>query len=450
MLCKLRFSILLIIAVLISSSQSKTILIPLTKSYEDGKKYDCFPGDTLLVEAGRRPAFHLKHFHGSADKKIVVINQGGQVLIGKEHYYGFTIDSCSHLHITGTGDPQFKYGFKVDGTASGVGFGIGGLSTNIEVEHMEICSTGFAGIMAKKDFSGNPPVPPPVFEGLSIHDNYIHDTGGEGMYIGETKSPGMEFKNVRIYNNLVVRTGWDCFQIANAVEDVEVYNNVFYRGGLEAEQYQQNGFQIGDNTVGLYYNNIIMHAPGNGFIVMGSGNISIYNNYIQDFQGSAVFIDNRNFTIDNTSIEVKDNYICEINAANPMFGVYNELNEVIISGNQLEGSNLMIRFASGAGPANVKMTDTSRSTVQRISFKDTTNFQLSTGSPYEGLGLLQEGTSSARRPATLSNAKVTFTPNRVFTLSGRKTSYTAVSVPGSRCTGLFLDPQKKKRVLNLR
>jgi hypothetical protein len=36
----------------------------------------------------------------------------------------------------------------------------------------------------------------PVFENL-IHDCFIEDVF-EGMYLGETKSPGMEFKYVKI------------------------------------------------------------------------------------------------------------------------------------------------------------------------------------------------------------------------------------------------------------
>lgn len=436
------------IFLLTASVSAKKISVPVDRNYENGKNFDYAPGDTLLLEPGRRPLFHLKHFHGTADKRVVVMNDGGKVFIGKEHYYGFTIDSCSHLHVTGTGDPGSRHGIVVDGTAQGVGFGIGGLSTDIEVDHMEICSTAFAGIMAKQDFGGSPPTPVPVFEGLSIHDNYIHDVGGEGMYIGETKSPGMEFRRVRIYNNVVVRTGWDLFQIANAVEDIEVSNNVFYMGGLQNEKYHQNGIQLGDNTVGSYYNNIVMHAPANGFIVMGSGNIEIRNNYVEGF-GSAMFIDNRDFTIENTSIRIDGNYFCGIDPESEFFGVYNELNSVEFGRNAIEGTNGIVRYSSGAGPDNVSFEDSTRGTVARISFADlqSDDYRLSDGSVYEGIGLIDETSSLSGRPVTrpavgkdhyrLKNAGM-------FTLSGRKVEK-GNSVGRFLSSGVFMEGGKGVR-----
>lgn len=40
------------------------------------------------------------------------------------------------------------------------------------------------------------------------------------MYLRETKSPGMEFKHVKMYNNIVRNTLRESIQIANMVEDV--------------------------------------------------------------------------------------------------------------------------------------------------------------------------------------------------------------------------------------
>jgi hypothetical protein len=63
-------------------------------------------------------------------------------------------------------------------------------------------------------------------------------------------------------------------------DDVEMYNNLILNSGLTNEGGQGNNIQIGDNTIGNFYNNIVMNAFENGFIVFGSGDINIYNNYI--------------------------------------------------------------------------------------------------------------------------------------------------------------------------
>jgi hypothetical protein len=77
------------------------------------------------------------------------------------------------------------------------------------------------------------------------------------MYLGETKSPGMEFKYVR-FNNIVRNTLRESIQIANMVEDVEIYNNTMLNAGLANITYQTSILQIGDNSVVNTYNNILM------------------------------------------------------------------------------------------------------------------------------------------------------------------------------------------------
>ena len=68
---------------------------------------------------------------------------------------------------------------------------MGDLSTNFEVDHIEIANTGFAGIISKTDpvcnlskNRGNFTQYQSVF-----HDNYIHNTSGEGMYMVTPTTP---------------------------------------------------------------------------------------------------------------------------------------------------------------------------------------------------------------------------------------------------------------------
>ncbi len=390
-----------------------TISVDLSHNYERGDNYTYAPGDTFLIEAGRRLALAFHRFHGAPDKPIVFTNHGGQVMIGDTFYYGLSFDSCSYFIVSGEGEPGCRYGIKVDGTASGMGLSIGNLSTDCEIHHVEICSTGFAGIMAKKDYSGSPPVPCPVFRNLVIHDTYIHHTGGEGMYLGETKSPGMEFRGVHVYNNLVAYTGWDCFQIANAVEGVDVHNNVFYVGGLEGVEYQTNGFQIGDNTVGHFHHNIVMNAPAMGFIVMGSGDILIDSNYVSGVGSYGVFCDHRDFTIDNSTIEFRDNFFSDVGEV-CFFRINNDLNQIVIVGNRLDGTNQVLSYCCGAGP-NIDERNNTVGVNEPLLFADSArgDFHLAPQSPYRGIGLLPEGSNNVAPmpcrlgPSGLSRARQT-------------------------------------------
>lgn len=425
-----------ICATLVFAAQScaATIAVGLGDNYEDGVNYTYAPGDTFLIEAGRRNALHFKHFHGTPERPLLFVNHGGQVRIGKEHYYGLTFDSCSHVRVSGTGDTAYDYGIVIDGTASGVGLGVGGLSTDFEIDHIEICSTGFAGIMVKQDFGGTPPEPYPVFRNLVIHDAYIHHTGGEGMYLGETKSPGMEFHGVHVYNNCVAYTGWDCFQIANAVEDVDIHNNVFYAGGIEDVQYQGNVMQIGDNTVGRYHHNVAMFAPANGIIVMGSGDIVIDSNYFAGLGGFGSFIDNRDFTLDSTAIELRANFFSDVADSNPFFRVNNELNDIVLADNMLDGGNTVLSYCCGAGP-NIDENGNIVTTVAQYVFVDSSggDFHWMPDTPYEGIGLLgNTHHASVRDPVLFATGAVLTrqTSPCWTTVSGRRADRTLSTAAG--------------------
>lgn len=337
-------------------------------------------GDTIYISSNRTLGLKFQKFYGNEGKPIVFINDGGQVNISDMSNWGaLTFENCQYIKVTGSGSPNIKYGFKLAAQTSGLAFSE--YSSDCESEFIEIDHSGFFGIYAKKDFGGNPPVPYPVFKNLIIHDMYISHVS-EGMYLGETKSPGMEFRHVRIYNNIVKNTGREGIQVANMVEDVEVYNNVIINSGLGHEEYQSNNFQIGDNSVGKYYNNILIGAPALGMIVMGAGNIDIFNNYIEDNKG--VFIDNRIFTTPYAPISFRNNYFLKTNNGSILTN-YNELNPVIISANQYDGTSPLVS-SSTASENNVKITNNQLIRLPKITFVDTINYIIDPNSVYKNMG----------------------------------------------------------------
>lgn len=379
------FLLLLSMVVAPPLALAKTIRLDATQNYKKAGTVAAAPGDTICIASGRRSYQYLQGITGTAERPIVITNcPEGRVYIGKDFRYGLWLDSVAHVRITGGLDPALEHGIHIDGTASGSGLSVTGLSHHVEIDHIEISGADFAGIMVKQDYGGSPPEPWPVFTGLRIHHNRIHHVGGEGMYLGETKSPGQYFREVSIHHNLVAHTGWDLMQVAN-MDGVDIANNVMVDGGVLREPVQQNGFQIGDNTRNLrFHHNVVVGSGANSAIVMGSGNIVLDSNWFSGARGDqALFIDNRSFVDTGAPIVVRDNFWIT-DSVPRMWSVYNEHNAVLLEGNRLAPDTNLIRYASGAGPANVTLRDNAFAEIAPLVFADTAggDYRLEPGSPY--------------------------------------------------------------------
>lgn len=421
----MKISTLLCVLLWVASVSAKTIRLDSAQTWIRGTSFTYAPGDTFCLAAGKRPFQYFKGFHGSATQPLVITNcKEGQAIVGKGTNYGMVLDSVTYVHLTGTGASNIKYGIWIDSTDAGVGLGITNLSHHVEVDHVRISHPNFAGIMAKKDYSGNPPIPAPEFDGLHIHDNWIHDTGGEGMYLGETKSPAMLFRNVQVHHNLIQRTGWDLFQIANAIENINIHHNVMIDGGLEHEPVQANGIQIGDQSRNVrIHHNVVKNAYDNSLICMGSGDIRIDSNWFEGSGGTqAFFLDNRTFVDTGSTIRMDHNWWTKIGGVDA-WRVYNEWVQVILDSNYLESGPQLIRFASGAGYSN---TDTlknqlySANEIPPLMFVDSANgdFRLPASSVYVDwdFGFGSESVQSAIRHRSRWQSKL---KSPYFDLMGR-------------------------------
>ncbi len=276
--------------------------------YIDGSKMNIKPGDVICIKAGQYKYLNLFNFSGTADKPITFINCGGQVKIGGyQHYYGLLLNNVNYFRFTGTGTSGITYGFKIDGVNS-TGSGVAGYGTHAEIDHLEISRTGFAGILYKNDPSCDPSSWRQnfVMRQVSIHDNYVHDTHGEGLYIGYTgdtrtlncngksvKAEPHNIEGLRVFDNRIENTGWDGIQVSRATKDCEIFRNTVKNFGMAREQYQDEGILIGGGTTGKLYNNIIIKGTGVGIQVFGSGDNYVYNNVIVDAAVDGIFCDDR-------------------------------------------------------------------------------------------------------------------------------------------------------------
>jgi hypothetical protein len=386
---KIYLSFLTLFIVLQSYSQNQNFVIDNSFPYHVNEQTlgkATIGGDTIFISSARTNALRFQFTNGDINNPLVIINKGGQVNIESPNSYSWgaiTFENCKYIKISGAGHPEYKYGFQL--SADNCGLAFSELSSDCEAEFIKISHDGFFGIMAKKNYEGNPPSPHPIFENLIIHDCFIENVS-EGMYLGETKSPGMDFKHVKIYNNIVRNTLRESIQIANMIEDVEIYNNTLINAGLENAIYQTSLLQIGDNSVANVYNNILIEAPTTGFAVYGKGNISFINNYLSSNMG--MFVDNRIFTDSLTPINIKQNYFREIKG-NQIIKNYNEINYLTVQDNKYETDTIFFLNQSG-NINNVTEINNTLTSVPEIEFTDpsSNDYSLKSTNPiqYQNMG----------------------------------------------------------------
>ncbi len=277
-----------------------TIEIPPEEVYIEGADFS--PGDVICLLAGEKEYILLKEIKGTAAQPITIINSGGPVVIDTDHFYGVKFDNCEHIIFSGNGEPGIDYGIQVKRVGNGAGVSVDNMSTNVEIEYIEVSYTFIGGIYAKTEpYQGDcdDMVTRDKFTlyDLKIHDCYVHDIGDEGFYIGSSKYTGQTIydcddivvlphvlEGVQIYNNLVENTGWDGIQVSSAPStnpyDCNIYNNIIINDSDEEYPYQMSGILIGGGAKCDCYNNKIIDGKGDGIDILGLGDMKIYNNLI--------------------------------------------------------------------------------------------------------------------------------------------------------------------------
>lgn len=318
-------------------------VIPADSTIIDGLLIGLKPGDVIGLSAG--VDYGTLEFHnivGTEEQPITIKNCNGQAIIrATNDAYAVKTVRSKFFRITG-GSVAGEYGIDIQGGTMGIQ--LTGLSTNFEIDHVEISNVGFAGIIAKTD----PTCDDATIRGnftmydVTLRENYIHDTGGEGFYVGNSFYDGMdrkecgtrlphEIKGLKIFNNIVHDTGWDAIQVGCAIEGTEIHHNEVRNYGKANRLYQNNGIQIGSGTGGLVYNNFIKSGTGNGMMMNGIGDNIVYNNIIVDAGSNGIFCDERytpgqGFTfVNNTILNPKKDGIRLYSELVPMNTVVNNI-----------------------------------------------------------------------------------------------------------------------------
>ena len=148
---------------------------------------------------------------------------------------------------------------------------------------------------------------------MSFHDNYVHETVGEGFYIGNTVAyytfncsgttvtvQPQQIDSVKFYNNVIDKSGYTSAQISQVTGGVDIHDNVVTNYGYSNTQEHQAGIIVGGISRGRVYNNRISNGTGAAFQCFGAGLTQVYNNlfvnngYDGSVQGlAAVLVDDR-------------------------------------------------------------------------------------------------------------------------------------------------------------
>ncbi len=263
----------------------------------DGAAKGVKAGDVICIGAGNIQTIVFSNIVGAPGNPVIIKNCGGQALIGGPNYMGIIFKTSKYIHITGTGDPAYQYGIKIVGSQeASQGLAYGGLSTDGEIDHIEVANAGYAGIMAKTDPTSDCNDvsmlrPNFTLRNMLIHDNYVHDTRGEGVYMGNSFYSGStafcgsmqyphEVRDSKIYNNRFENTGQEAIQVGSGVSGIEIYNNVVHNSGALNIGSQNGGIQLGAGTAGRCYGNYIEGGPGPMIAVQGIGNDYVYDNVL--------------------------------------------------------------------------------------------------------------------------------------------------------------------------
>lgn len=253
-------------------------------------------GDTIYLKAGNRDKLLIRNFKGSPERPITFMNKNGIVSISTNEYYGISIVNCRYIRFSGQGTSSDFYGIQINKVYRGSGMGVGAFSSDVEIDHVLIKNCLNTGIMAKTDPDCLLKASRDSFTqfNTNIHDNYILDVGNEGMYIGSSFYSGVHFNcngkdtlimpavlnNVKIYNNIVKRTGWDGIQVSSAPLQCQIHHNTIINDSQEETKNQMSGIIMGGGSKCDCYNNKISDGKGDGIEDHGLGGNKIYNNII--------------------------------------------------------------------------------------------------------------------------------------------------------------------------
>ena len=232
------------------------------------------PGAVVCLPAGERGNIKLFNLRGTAERPIVVRNEGGPVTITGTEFGdgGIIIAGSSFLRLTGTGTEEAcgadysptaqRCGIVIDGAKKGVKV----VTSKGDVHDLEIDHVAVERVSQEVETRGilMHPLPGQLISGIHIHHNFVTNTLAEGIYMGSEPHDQpfdtlAKLERLEIDHNLVMDVGYDGIKLKVAVADVAVHHNVIMNAGMSRTPAHQGGIKAA-MSVGDYYNNTVIGA----------------------------------------------------------------------------------------------------------------------------------------------------------------------------------------------
>ncbi len=368
------------------------------------------PGDKVLIQGHTRDRLVLVNLtQGSATAPITVTNTGGQLVIddvGTTLSTGIKLYGVQNVVLKGTPAPgAYEHGIKVakaDSNGVDIDYNhyneswIGGTfveSKNVEVAYLEIGNVGFSGIQAKYEAGVTYPANA-LLDGLKLHHNYIHDTRGEGLYIGWTFDGHPWVANVSIHDNVIVNTGWDGIQLNRSKGQNAIYNNVVDRYAVAPSDLAQNeGITVSASRVNIY-NNWVRAAgamSGTALFYTPYDASRIYNNvFIRPTAEDAIIV--RKGATELTALPSARTDLINNTIVQPVkhgITVYDSVDTPVAFHNNIIADPIEGTFINSGSPSFSQSHNLRAETVAEVRFADaaTDDYDLAAGSPAIDAGL---------------------------------------------------------------
>ncbi len=356
----------------------------------NGNGMTVLPGEKVCIQGGYYPYISLIGLVGTASQPITITNCSGQVICGSGPTYCYRILNSSYFKFTGTGTPGITYGFKAywSGGTTAAGMSVRDSTTDYEIDHLETQNSQ-NGFLCKIDPADCAPASWSTgwtIKNVSIHDNYVHKTVGEGMYIVNTAVTQIvkdcnnqtitiepvKMNGLKLYNNIVDSTGWDGIQVA-ATTNAEIYKNTITHYGIQNLGSQQAGIILGGKSNGSVHDNYINGGTGEGLEIFGYGNVNIYNNILANAGWDSSSVGQDAIAVDDrpqpnnayTSLQVYINNNTIVNAARNSIHLFNSYN-TMAQGNKIY-NNLLVK------PNNTSIYDNPYTNIDGNTNVDTLN-----------------------------------------------------------------------------
>lgn len=289
------------------------------------------PGDTVLLEAGARGPLRIEKLRGTPRNPVTIRPAGALVISGGKDNYAVSFVDCTQFHFTGlvpaapdTPGADVAKQLRLEGGQNSLT--VAGFSSDVEVSHLEVTGSGFAGIMIKQDPTADPKTWRDAFvmRNVTVRDCVITNTKGEGIYLGNSfyasghpageaaKRWAHAIEGVRVLRNRTHDTGCEGIQVGSATKNCEISGNTIEKFGQRPfGPWQNNGLQVGEGTGGVVRDNTISDGPGSGIIVLGLGDNVITGNRITRVGQTGIDCQSRPKALVGPGYCIEDNVVSE-------------------------------------------------------------------------------------------------------------------------------------------